>query len=209
MCLGEGPSSQRHPVCTCWDLSLPLSSLPSAVLIHVAGPDLHRHHHPPTSFESEKTSYTRIPWEVVLFLISPTLQLFRHYDSLMTFVSDACYIYSPSVRQFISLPLSAQGVWLSPSACSVSQRMETGLLLLPTSCLEVTSCFLHPTSFSFSVTSVNSLIPWGSVSSLRLGSPSAPRGTPTKLKRKPCHPASSLSAFHHLPAQLLIIPFPL
>lgn len=83
----------------------------------------------------------------------------------------------------------------------------TGLLVLPTSCSEVASCFLHLTPFPapFSVMSMNSPIPWDCVSSLQLGSPSAPQGALTRLERKPCHSdvfslgitSSACSASHH------------
>lgn len=122
---------------------------------------------------------------MALFLISPTLQLFRKDDSLVAFVIDACSIGSPQMLDSLSLRLPPQGLGCAcPTLAALSWRMGTGLIRLPTSYSEVASCLLHP----FLSNLPESPIPWACVSSLQLGSPAVPQGALTKPERKPCHP---------------------
>lgn len=82
---------------------------------------------------------------MVLFLVSPTLQLFRKYDSLVAFVTDACYICSPQMPDSLSLRLPPQRLGHAcPTVAALSRRMGTSLIVLPNSHSEMASCFLHP-----------------------------------------------------------------
>jgi hypothetical protein len=81
---------------------------------------------------------------VLFFLISLTLQLFRKYCSLVAFVTGACYIGSPRMPDSLPLRLHPQSLGCAcPTLTALFWRMGTGLIVLPVSCSEMASCFLH------------------------------------------------------------------